>query len=401
MAEVSRRLGLRAFRISVLSSSKLNDTAGVGKVLAATGPSTPVSTEHEHRTGPNEPEVRKQPEKRGEQPSLEDSKKTPVHRGKTEVCCSSNHEQATARSSSVSLPLRFTGYDVVFLDERGQSLEVCQKQQRSHKEFGYNHRPTPRGSHSSVCRVTVGDDALPRATLNNRMHMPLHQFRSYHTSALQTDGLSRLFNSILWSVNHRLCARPYSWKKDDKSSLPLYRSRTAYYDILKVSPNATQAQIKTAYYKQSFIFHPDKNAGSEEATRRFAEISEAYTVLSSKWMRRKYDSGIFSQGDFQSNGTPPARDPVSARPPGPQHRARSHTNTTGPAGGKTHFNFDEFYRGHYGAQLQREQEMRRRAEMLRMKKMEEYKKMVQQNMKVTVVMLLTLAGAIVLELTES
>uniref|UniRef100_A0A3Q0T932 J domain-containing protein n=1 Tax=Amphilophus citrinellus TaxID=61819 RepID=A0A3Q0T932_AMPCI len=49
-------------------------------------------------------------------------------------------------------------------------------------------------------------------------------------------------------------------------SEPLYQTKTGYYEILGVSPSATQAQIKTAYYKQSFTYHPDRNAGSEEAT---------------------------------------------------------------------------------------------------------------------------------------
>uniref|UniRef100_A0A3B5AEB0 J domain-containing protein n=1 Tax=Stegastes partitus TaxID=144197 RepID=A0A3B5AEB0_9TELE len=49
----------------------------------------------------------------------------------------------------------------------------------------------------------------------------------------------------------------------------MIKSKTAYYDILKVSPSATQSQIKTAYYKQSFIYHPDKNPGSNEAIQYF------------------------------------------------------------------------------------------------------------------------------------
>uniref|UniRef100_A0A3P8UL44 J domain-containing protein n=1 Tax=Cynoglossus semilaevis TaxID=244447 RepID=A0A3P8UL44_CYNSE len=48
--------------------------------------------------------------------------------------------------------------------------------------------------------------------------------------------------------------------------LTLYKTKTGYYDVLGVSSSATQAQIKTAYYKQSFIYHPDRNSGSEEAT---------------------------------------------------------------------------------------------------------------------------------------
>uniref|UniRef100_A0A4W3IIT3 J domain-containing protein n=1 Tax=Callorhinchus milii TaxID=7868 RepID=A0A4W3IIT3_CALMI len=55
--------------------------------------------------------------------------------------------------------------------------------------------------------------------------------------------------------------------------------KTAYYDLLQISPTATRSQIKTAYYKQSFIFHPDKNAGSEQAVLKFTQISEAYSVL--------------------------------------------------------------------------------------------------------------------------
>uniref|UniRef100_A0A3Q2Y5M9 J domain-containing protein n=1 Tax=Hippocampus comes TaxID=109280 RepID=A0A3Q2Y5M9_HIPCM len=53
---------------------------------------------------------------------------------------------------------------------------------------------------------------------------------------------------------------------------PLYRSKTGYYDILGVSPKATQAQIKTAYYKQCFLYHPDKNAGNDDATVRAARL---------------------------------------------------------------------------------------------------------------------------------
>lgn len=138
-----------------------------------------------------------------------------------------------------------------------------------------------------------------------------------------------------------------------------HTSKTAYYDILRVSPNATQAQIKTAYYRQSFRYHPDRNAGSDEAVRRFSEISEAYTVLGSASLRRKYDRGILSSADIQSAGRPSRKD--TAHPPSPdphqQHRRRS--RAAPGAGGKPMFDFDAFYRAHYGEQLEREQTLRR------------------------------------------
>lgn len=136
----------------------------------------------------------------------------------------------------------------------------------------------------------------------------------------------------------------------------LHTTKTAYYDVLRVSPNATQAQIKTAYYRQSFRYHPDRNAGSDEAVRRFSEISEAYTVLGSVSLRRKYDRSVLSLADVQSAGRPSRKD--TAHPPSPDQRLRRSRSVPG-AGGKCMFDFDAFYRAHYGEQLEREQTLRR------------------------------------------
>uniref|UniRef100_A0A3Q3M9W0 DnaJ homolog subfamily C member 30, mitochondrial n=1 Tax=Mastacembelus armatus TaxID=205130 RepID=A0A3Q3M9W0_9TELE len=118
--------------------------------------------------------------------------------------------------------------------------------------------------------------------------------------------------------------RNYSWRTDSSSEDGplLHRSRTAYYDVLKVSPGATQSQIKTAYYKQSFIYHPDKNPGSKEATQRFSEISEAYTVLGNLSLRRKYDRGILSQSDIRSAGRPPSKEPATRSTGSPARKQR-------------------------------------------------------------------------------
>ncbi|KAG9348345.1 hypothetical protein JZ751_002080 [Albula glossodonta] len=194
--------------------------------------------------------------------------------------------------------------------------------------------------------------------------------------------------------------RMYSWKGKNSSSgeTPLHRSKTAYYDILKVSPSATQAQIKTAYYKQSFIHHPDKNAGSEEAVQRFSEISEAYAVLGSVALRRKYDRGILSKSDVQGAGRPPGQETRSSSTTG-QHQARSrHTHATG-VGGKPMFDFDAFYQAHYGEQLQREQELRRLRERWRRRQQEGLKEWKFGNMtEISLGMMLALATFILFSL---
>uniref|UniRef100_A0A673CCQ9 DnaJ homolog subfamily C member 30, mitochondrial n=1 Tax=Sphaeramia orbicularis TaxID=375764 RepID=A0A673CCQ9_9TELE len=148
--------------------------------------------------------------------------------------------------------------------------------------------------------------------------------------------------------------------------LPLYRSKTGYYEILDVSPTATQAQIKTAYYKQSFIYHPDRNAGSDEATDRFSEINEAYTVLGNKALRKKYDRGLLSQSDLTATGRPSGKGTTVS-----SAKKQSDSRRTVMGTGQDRiFDFDQFYKEHYGEQLQRERDLRARKEEMKKKKEE-------------------------------
>lgn len=55
--------------------------------------------------------------------------------------------------------------------------------------------------------------------------------------------------------------------------------RKSYYDILQVSKGASDEQIKRAYRKLALKYHPDKNQGNEEASKRFAEINNGICGL--------------------------------------------------------------------------------------------------------------------------
>ena len=75
-----------------------------------------------------------------------------------------------------------------------------------------------------------------------------------------------------------------------------------YYEILGVSKNASDDEIKKAYRKLAVKYHPDKNPGDKEAEEKFKEINEAHDVLSDKQKRARYDQ--FGHAGVGGSGNP-------------------------------------------------------------------------------------------------
>ncbi|CAE7362733.1 ATJ10, partial [Symbiodinium necroappetens] len=64
---------------------------------------------------------------------------------------------------------------------------------------------------------------------------------------------------------------------------------TELYNVLGVRPEASEADIRRAFYKKSLALHPDKNPDNPEATKQFQEVSDAYRILGDEERRRAYD----------------------------------------------------------------------------------------------------------------
>jgi molecular chaperone DnaJ len=77
-------------------------------------------------------------------------------------------------------------------------------------------------------------------------------------------------------------------------------SKADYYEVLGVSRDCSEQELKSAYRKQALKYHPDRNPGDHASEEKFKEASEAYQVLSDADKRAAYDrfghAGLGAQG---------------------------------------------------------------------------------------------------------
>ena len=77
-------------------------------------------------------------------------------------------------------------------------------------------------------------------------------------------------------------------------------SKRDYYEVLDVSRDASDSEVKKAYREKALKYHPDKNPGDAGAEAAFKEVSEAFEILSDEEKKKLYDEhgheGLSAQG---------------------------------------------------------------------------------------------------------
>ncbi|XP_046471472.1 dnaJ homolog subfamily C member 30, mitochondrial [Neodiprion pinetum] len=163
----------------------------------------------------------------------------------------------------------------------------------------------------------------------------------------------------------RVCINLFTGKLEFSTSSLLFKN---HYDTLGLSPKATQNDIKSAYYKLTMIYHPDKNK-SEAAKHKFRKITDAYEVLGSYKSRKMYDRGMRpGPGSRRMED----RDPEEVKKEDAQtrfYKARMNRSKIVTSDGRSPiYNFDEWAKAHYGSLFTQTSESKVNCERLQREK---------------------------------
>jgi DnaJ family protein C protein 30 len=168
------------------------------------------------------------------------------------------------------------------------------------------------------------------------------------------------------------------------------RTKKNLYDVLQITPHAKHADIKTAYYKLSKVYHPDVNS-TVEAADKFREITDAYNVLGMQFimklikisyliifagnyrLKKLYDKGIIHTAgkEYAQHATSrtQAYDTENEENDDPQtkfYKARMKHQKS------KIYDFDEWTEGHYGKMFDEKQKQKKKAAQMQYRELRQH-----------------------------
>lgn len=110
-----------------------------------------------------------------------------------------------------------------------------------------------------------------------------------------------------------------------QSAVKMSKDMRSHYDVLGVTPSASQTQIRDAFLRLSKQVHPDVNRNDPSSKDKFLRLQDAYTVLGKRESRREYDRQF--QQTHRTTASHSSRFTGPFTPPKQSHYGRENTTS--------------------------------------------------------------------------
>lgn len=127
-----------------------------------------------------------------------------------------------------------------------------------------------------MLRQNWSSTMIPKAFVGASQVPPISSCYGFNRSSIDLRSIPINLSGRLFSTRHTR-ARKFSW------------ANKSPYELLNVPKNATEKEIKLAYFREAKKYHPDLNTTDPEAKEKFQAIAAAYEILSDPAKRRNYD----------------------------------------------------------------------------------------------------------------
>ena len=217
-----------------------------------------------------------------------------------EVLCRATIQKSGANGATVAAAAATSATSQLLSTATWVTATNQQQNCNSHK-----HRQTMRNfssfnNNSNNNKQQQQQKLQPQRCLSQHHRHQQQQQRRRHNYTLNATQSSRQYSSRINNNNNN---------NNNKESRRGFHTTNAslkrdYYEVLGVKKGASSKEVKKAYFQLAKKYHPDVNKDNKDsAAEKFAEVSEAYEVLSDDKKKQEYDAyGHAGTGGFGGAG---------------------------------------------------------------------------------------------------